>query len=63
MNLPQVASKSGFKIQRKHIYITLTAASMLPTILKPKQETTYDLNYIWFVNSHVILLTSNPVFS
>jgi hypothetical protein len=55
MNLAQVASYSAFKIRQEHFYVALTVASLLPTILKTKQETAHDMNYQWFVNSHVKL--------
>ncbi len=42
------ASYSAFKIRREHFHVAL-----LPTILKTKQETTHDLNFLRFVNSYV----------
>lgn len=36
INLPQVASSSIFNIRHEHIRVVLTAASLLPTILKTK---------------------------
>jgi len=49
---PQVASIQPLKTGRVYILVALAAASLLPTVLKSRIETTSIIRYLWFVNSH-----------
>jgi len=43
---PQVASIQPLKTRRKYILVALAAASLLPTVLKSRIETTSFIRYL-----------------
>ena len=56
INKLQVISCLAFKTRREYFHVTLTTASLLSTVLKTRQETSTEINYLWFVHSHYDLL-------
>jgi len=49
---PQLASIQPLKTRREYIRVALAAASLLPTVLRSRIETTSIIRHLWFVNPH-----------
>jgi len=49
----QDASIQPLKTRREYILVALAAASLLPTVLRSRIETTSIIRHLWFVNTHI----------